>query len=296
MHRVCTTLNKIFLHRLRTTSCKVYVEVPSTAYRSPTNRARMNPMDAAQHTAAALRRLRTTGRSEPPAGRRGRASPKIESAGGGRAKQRSAGSLPVTPHTAASRDFTRSARSGDKAPRPRDSFKRVDLHDPALAQFVDASSTLRMHTPRESYMRTLQKSHWASDGALNSHGRSLIMTDQDVTVPGASKPRPKHRKSDQWRDQGTPPQACNKAVKPQADRPSSPVQTRSVCTAVRRVSVSPQVMNKDQEIHALTPSTPAVRDQVLPALLDAGLILLMTVAALGLLAGYVLMCNSFHKR
>ena len=144
-------------------------------------------------------------------------------------------------------------------------------------------------------MRTLQKSHWASDGALNSHGRSLrmaIMTDQDVTVPGASKPRPKHRKSDQWRDQGMPPQAG----KPQADRRSSPAQTRSVCTAVRRVSVSPQVMNKDQEIHALTPCTPAVRDQVLPALLDAGLILLMTVAALGLLAGYVLMFNSFHKR
>ena len=271
------------------------MEVPSTAYRSPTNRARMNSMDAAQHTAAALRRLRTTGRSEPPTGRRGRASPKIESAGGGGAKQRSEGSLPVTQHTAASRDFTRSARSGDKAPRPRDSFKRVDLHDPALAQFVDASSTLRMHTPRESYMRTLQKSHWASDGALNSHGRPLrlaIMTDQDVTVPGASKPWPKHRcKSDQWRDQGMPPQA----VKPQqADRRSSPAQT--VCTAVRRVSVSPQVMNKDQEIHALTPCTPAVRDQVLPALLDAGLILLMTVAALGLLAGYVLMFNSFHKR
>ena len=260
----------------------------------------MTLMDAAQHTAAALRRLRTTGRSEPPTGRRGRASPKIESAGGGGAKQRSEGSLPVTQHTATSRDFTRSARSGDKAPRPRDSFKRVDLHDcsndPALAQFVDASSTLRMHTPRESYMRTLQKSHWASDGALNSHGRPLrlaIMTDQDVTVPGASKctkPRPKHRRSDQWRDQGMPPQA----VKPQqADRRSSPAQT--VCTAVRRVSVSPQVMNKDQEI-ALTACTPAVRDQVLPALLDAGLILLMTVAALGLLAGYVLMCNSFHKR
>ena len=277
----------------------VCIEVPSTAYRSPTNRARMTLMDAAQHTAAALRRLRITGRSEPPL-RRGRASPKIESAGGGGAKQRSEGSLPVTQHTATSRDFTRSARSGDKAPRPRDSFKRVDLHDcsndPALAQFVDASSTLRMHTPRESYMRTLQKSHWASDGALNSHGRPLrlaIMTDQDVTVPGASKctkPRPKHRRSDQWRDQGMPPQA----VKPQqADRRSSPAQT--VCTAVRRVSVSPQVMNKDQEI-ALTACTPAVRDQVLPALLDAGLILLMTVAALGLLAGYVLMCNSFHKR
>ena len=90
-----------------------------------------------------------------------------------------------------------------------------------------------------------------------------------------------------------PPQA----VKPQqADRRSSPAQT--VCTAVRRVSVSPQVMNKDQEIAAiaLTACTPAVRDQVLPALLDAGLILLMTVAALGLLAGYVLMCNSFRKR
>ena len=177
-------------------------------------------MYAAQHTAAALRRLRTSGRSESPTpGHMGRASAKIESAGGGGAKQRSEGSLPVTP-----REYA------------------------------------------ESYMRTLHQSRRASDRALHSHGRSLCLEmkfDQDVTVPGASTTGPNHRKSDRCRDPG----------KPQADRRSSPAET-----------------------HARTPCTPAFRDQVLPALLEAGLILLMTVAALGLLAGYVLMFNSFHNR
>ena len=172
-------------------------------------------------------------------------------------------------------------------------------------------------------MRTLD----TSLGASHSYGRSLrlaLMTYQDVPVHEAPQ-GPKRLNSGQWRDQGIDPQAGKpKAVKPfQSQRRNSHqwqdqtidpqagklqvVKRSSPSPATRRKSstqtfmrrVSPQVMTRDREIDGLTNVATAgrylaVRDQVVPALLQAGLILLMTIAALGLLAGYVLVFKSFH--
>ena len=169
---------------------------------------------------------------------------------------------------------------------------------------ADALEKLRAHTSRG----TLDTSHWAS----HSYGRSLrlaLMTYQDVPVPEAPQ-GPKRRNSGQWRDRGIDPQAgkpqAAKRVDPQAGKlqavkrsSTSPATRRksSPHTAMRRVS--PQVMTRDREIDGLTNVATAgrysaVRDQVVPALLQAGLILLMTIAALGLLVGYVMVFESFH--
>ena len=164
------------------------------------------------------------------------------------------------------------------------------------------------HTSRESGLRTLDTSH----GASHSYSRSLrlaLMTHEDVPVPEAPQ-GPKRRNSGQWRDRGIDPQAgkpqAAKRVDPQAGKlqavkrsSTSPATRRksSPHTAMRRVS--PQVMTRDREIDGLTNVATAgrysaVRDQVVPALLQAGLILLMTIAALGLLVGYVMVFESFH--
>ena len=173
---------------------------------------------------------------------------------------------------------------------------------------ADALEKLRAHTSRESSLRTLDTSH----GASHSYGRSLrlaLMTHEDVPVPEAPQ-GPKRRNSGQWRDRGIDPQAgkpqAAKRVDPQAGKlqavkrsSTSPATRRksSPHTAMRRVS--PQVMTRDREIDGLTNVAtagryPAVRDQVVPALLQAGLIVLMTIAALGLLVGYVMVFESFH--
>ena len=173
---------------------------------------------------------------------------------------------------------------------------------------ADALEKLRAHTSRESSLRTLDTSHWAS----HSYGRSLrlaLMTYQDVPVPEAPQ-GPKRRNSGQWRDRGIDPQAgkpqAAKRVDPQAGKlqavkrsSTSPATRRksSPQTAMRRVS--PQVSTRDREIDGLKNVAtagryPAVRDQVVPALLQAGLIVLMTIAALGLLVGYVMVFESFH--
>ena len=173
---------------------------------------------------------------------------------------------------------------------------------------ADALEKLRAHTSRESSLRTLDTSH----GASHSYGRSLrlaLMTYQDVPVPEAPQ-GPKRRNSGQWRDRGIDPQAgkpqAAKRVDPQAGKlqavkrsSTSPATRRksSPHTAMRRVS--PQVMTRDREIDGLKNVAtagryPAVRDQVVPALLQAGLIVLMTIAALGLLVGYVMVFESFH--
>ena len=157
-------------------------------------------------------------------------------------------------------------------------------------------------------MRTLDTSH----GASHSYSRSLrlaLMTHEDVPVPEAPQ-GPKRRNSGQWRDRGIDPQAgkpqAAKRVDPQAGKlqavkrsSTSPATRRksSPHTAMRRVS--PQVMTRDREIDGLKNVAtagryPAVRDQVVPALLQAGLIVLMTIAALGLLVGYVMVFESFH--
>ena len=169
---------------------------------------------------------------------------------------------------------------------------------------ADALEKLRAHTSRG----TLDTSHWAS----HSYGRSLrlaLMTYQDVPVPEAPQ-GPKRRNSGQWRDRGIDPQAgkpqAAKRVDPQAGKlqavkrsSTSPATRRksSPHTAMRRVS--PQVMTRDREIDGLTNVAtagryPAVRDKVVPVLLQAGLIVLMTIAALGLLVGYVMVFESFH--
>ena len=103
--------------------------------------------------------------------------------------------------------------------------------------------------------------------------------------------------SDQCQDQTINPQAGKlQAVKRSSPSPATRRKS-STQTFMRRVS--PQVMTRDREIDGLTNVATAgrylaVRDQVVPALLQAGLILLMTIAALGLLAGYVLVFKSFH--
>ena len=172
----------------------------------------------------------------------------------------------------------------------------------------NALEKLRAHTSRESSLRTLDTSH----GASHSYSRSLrlaLMTHEDVPVPEAPQ-GPKRRNSGQWRDRGIDPQAgkpqAAKRVDPQAGKlqavkrsSTSPATRRksSPHTAMRRVS--PQVMTRDREIDGLKNVAtagryPAVRDQVVPALLQAGLIVLMTIAALGLLVGYVMVFESFH--
>ena len=105
------------------------------------------------------------------------------------------------------------------------------------------------------------------------------------------------RNSDQWQDQSIDPQAGKlQAVKRSSTSPATRRKS-SPQTAMRRVS--PQVMTRDREIDGLKNVAtagryPAVRDQVVPALLQAGLIVLMTIAALGLLVGYVMVFESFH--
>ena len=268
--------------------------------------ARLNDMDAAIRASGLQHRLRRSGRSEPPAqGKRKGAQITADALEKLRAHTSRESSLRTldTSH-GASHSYSRSLRlalmthedvpvpEAPQGPKRRNSGQWRDrgidpqAGKPQAAKRVDPQAGKLQAVKRSS---TSPATHRKSSPqtAMRRVSPQVMTRDQEIDS----------RNSDQWQDQSIDPQAGKpKAVKRSSTSPATRRKS-SPHTAMRRVS--PQVMTRDREIDGLTNVAtagryPAVRDQVVPALLQAGLIVLMTIAALGLLVGYVMVFESFH--